>query len=71
MFPAFRGCHSVGVAAFFVCMYVNIDKDVLEAETYGKFVESNPDTASKAVEGFYQSMRDAGYIENVVRILLQ
>lgn len=53
-------------------MYVNIDKDVLEAETYGKFVESNPDTASKAVEGFYQSMRDAGYIENnVVRILLQ
>lgn len=48
--------------------YVNIDKDILEAETYGKFVESNPDPASKAVEGFYQSMRDAGYIEKEVNV---
>lgn len=43
--------------------YVNIDKQILHDETYGKYVESNPDPTSKAVADFYKFMKDVGYIE--------
>lgn len=43
--------------------YVNIDKEILFAETYGKYVESNPDPCKLAVIDFYKYMKDVGYIE--------
>ena len=43
--------------------YVNIDKDTLYEETYGKYVESNPDPNRNAVIDFYKYMKEVGYIE--------
>lgn len=43
--------------------YVNIDKKVLFEETYGPYVESNPDPTSNAVVDFYNTMKNVGYIE--------
>ena len=43
--------------------YVDIDKKILFEETYGGYVESNPDPARSEVIGFYQFMKEAGYIE--------
>lgn len=43
--------------------YVDIDKKILYEETYGPYVESNPDPNKKAVVDFYKYMKDVGYIE--------
>ena len=46
--------------------YVNIDKKVLKEETYGKYVESNPDPNKPAVKDFYRYMKSVGYIDKDV-----
>ncbi len=42
--------------------YVKIDKQTLHDETYGGFVESNPDPTGKAFAAFYGYMKDVNYI---------
>jgi NitT/TauT family transport system substrate-binding protein len=44
--------------------YVNIDKKILFAETYGGYVQSNPDPSKAAVVDFYKYMKSVGYIAN-------
>jgi len=44
--------------------YVKIDKDILEAETYGEHISSNPDPNKEGVVRFWDFMKKIGYIES-------
>jgi NitT/TauT family transport system substrate-binding protein len=44
--------------------YISIDKEILEAETYGDHIGSSPDPNKEGVVKFWNAMKDAGYIES-------
>ena len=46
-----------------IANYVDIDKDILKAETYGKFISSNPDPDKAATVAFYDAMVNLDYVE--------
>ncbi|MDS1030218.1 ABC transporter substrate-binding protein [Bacillota bacterium LX-D] len=53
---------SHGESLDILAKYVNVDKDVLEAETYGGHISSNPDPNKKEGEDFWNFMKQIGYI---------
>ena len=46
-----------------IANYVDIDKEILKAETYGKFISSNPDPDKEALITFYNAMVNLKYVE--------
>lgn len=51
-----------------ISKYVKIDKDVIKAETYGPYIDSNPNPDKEAVVKFWQLMNKAGYISSDIKI---
>ena len=48
--------------------YVKVDREILEAETYGQHIGSNPDPNKDAVVKFWGAMKTAGYITSDIDI---
>ncbi|MDD3394954.1 MAG: ABC transporter substrate-binding protein [Anaerotignum sp.] len=46
-----------------IANYVDIDKDILKSETYGKFISSNPDPDKEATIAFYNAMVNIDYVQ--------
>ncbi len=46
-----------------IAKYVDIDKEILKAETYGKFISSNPDPDKDATIAFYDAMVNLDYVK--------
>ncbi|QIB67969.1 ABC transporter substrate-binding protein [Aminipila butyrica] len=46
-----------------IANYVDIDKDILKAETYGKYISSNPDPDRASTVTFYDAMVNLKYVE--------
>ncbi|HEX3032761.1 MAG TPA: ABC transporter substrate-binding protein [Bacillota bacterium] len=51
-----------------IAKYVNIDKDVIEAETYGGHISSDPQPDKAGVIKFWTMMNKAGYINSNINI---
>jgi NitT/TauT family transport system substrate-binding protein len=47
-----------------ISKYVKIDKDIIEAETYGGHISSNPDPDKEGIVKFWGMMNEAGYISS-------
>lgn len=48
--------------------YVQVNREILEAETYGQHIGSNPDPSKAAVVQFWEAMKAAGYITSNINI---
>jgi NitT/TauT family transport system substrate-binding protein len=48
--------------------YVKIDKDILQTETYGGHILSNPDPNKDGVVDFWKYMNKVGYISSGLKI---
>ncbi|MEQ8155126.1 MAG: ABC transporter substrate-binding protein [Clostridiaceae bacterium] len=51
-----------------IAKYVQIDKSVIKAETYGPYIDSNPNPDKEAVVKFWELMNKAGYISSDIKI---
>ncbi|MHB9093325.1 MAG: ABC transporter substrate-binding protein [Eubacteriales bacterium] len=51
-----------------IAKYVKIDKDIIEAETYGGHISSNPDPNKEGIVKFWELMNKAGYISSDKKI---
>ena len=48
--------------------YVQVDREILEAETYGQHIGSSPDPNKEGVVQFWEAMKTAGYITSDIDI---
>jgi NitT/TauT family transport system substrate-binding protein len=51
-----------------IAKYIQLDRRVLDIETYGSFINDNPDPNSNAIRHFWDAIREIGYIESDINI---